>query len=147
MSDKGLSNFIAMYPSDKRPHLYASGAAQKNEIRTVDWTMRWSARVKYTAFSQTQSAKAAEPTALEPEPRGSVVHDVDLTLDDTTDHQACGSRTLSARHIMPTELASASLHHGSMPPKRTVCYQQREWQHAHFLGNTLYHAHSGVMEI
>ena len=23
------------------------------------------------------------------------------------------------------------------PPKRTVCYQQREWQQAHFLGKTL----------
>ena len=33
-----------------------------------------------------------------------------------------------------------------MPPKRTVCYQQREWQPAHFLGKD-YHAHFGAVEI
>ena len=43
-----LLNFIAICPSDKRPCLYASGAA-KNERRIVDWTMRWATRVKSRA--------------------------------------------------------------------------------------------------
>ena len=34
-----------------------------------------------------------------------------------------------------------------MSPNRTVCYQQREWQQAHFLWKKHYHAHAGTIEI
>ena len=51
-----LFNFIAMCPSDKRPRVYALVAAKKNERRSEDWTMRWPARVKATAFFVTTAA-------------------------------------------------------------------------------------------
>ena len=46
------------------------------------------------------------------------------------DRQPDASRSLSAGYMAKrTEIGNSSSR--SMPPKRTVCYQQREWQQAH----------------
>ena len=66
---------------------------QKNERRSIDWTMRLPARVKSTEFSlPPQRAKAAEPAATEPAPRGRSGVEPDAQQPD-------GSRSLSARPI------------------------------------------------
>ncbi len=50
--------------------------------------------------------------------------------------QPDGSRSLSAGHMTKRpEIGNSSWR--SMPPKRTDCYQQREWQQAHFLRKTI----------
>ena len=69
-------------------------------------------------------------------PPGPIVQE--LFIPD--DRQPHASRSLSAGHMAKRpEIGNSSSR--SMPPKRTVCYQQREWQPAHFLGKD-YHAHS-----
>ena len=55
------------YPSDKRMRLYAFGAAKKNERRSVDWTMRWPARVKSRSFFVTTTAGEDETSEDNPE--------------------------------------------------------------------------------
>ena len=95
----------------------------------------------------TAEPATAEPTSAEPARCGPVVRELDLTLDNLTD------RALFQLGTLPTELRTTIIHHGpcyssrSMPPKRTVCYQQRQWQQTPFLGQKHYHAHSGAMEI
>ena len=80
-----------------------------------------------------ENEATTEPTTAEPAQRG-LVQEFGLTLDNPTD------RALSTGHIVNrTENGNCSS--WSMLPKRTVCYQQREWQH------TRHHAHSGGMEI
>ena len=75
---------------------------------------------------------------------------LDATRTDSSgvipdDRQPDASCSLSAGHMAKrTEIGDSSSR--SMPPKRTVCYQQREWQPAHFIGKD-YHAHSGPVEI
>ena len=50
--------------------------------------------------------------------------------------QPDGWRSLSPGHIAKrTGIGNSSLR--SIPPKRTVCYQQRECQQAHFIGQAL----------
>ena len=60
--------------------------------------------------------------------------------------QPDGSRSLSAGYIARrTEIGNSSPR--PMPPKRTVSYQQREWQQERFLGQKHYHSHSGAMAL
>ena len=89
------------------------------------------------AYAPCTSAEEEEEAAAEPAPRRPVVQGIDLTLDNPTDH------TLFQLGTLPSGNSSSR----SMPPKRTVCYQQREWQQAHFLRKKHYHAHSGAIEI
>ena len=74
---------------------------------------------------------AAEPTMAEPGRCGPVVQEFDLSLDNFD-----GSRSLSTGHIA-NRTENGNYSSRSMPPKRTVCYQKREWQQKHFLGKTL----------
>ena len=61
------------------------------------------------------------------------------TLDNPT------NRSLFQLGTWPSELRSAIR---SMTPKRTVCYQQWEWQQPHFVEkHSLYHAYAGAVEI
>ena len=61
------------------------------------------------------------------------------------DRQPDASRSLSAGHMAKrTEIGNSSSR--SMPPKRPVGHQQREWQPAHFLGKD-YHVHYVAVEI
>ena len=50
--------------------------------------------------------------------------------------QPYGSRSLSTEQIA-NQTENGNYSSRSMPPKRTVCYQQREWQQTHFLWKTL----------
>ena len=62
-----------------------------------------------------------DESAAEPAPRGPVVQELDLTIDNPTD------RAL----LEPSELRSTILHHGLCRQKdRLVSALQREWQHA-----------------
>ena len=64
---------------------------------------------------------------------GDLVQEFGLILDNPTD------RAVSTGHIV-NRTENGNYSSWSMPPKRTVCYQQREWQH------TRHHAHSVAME-
>ena len=69
----------------------------------------------------TAEPTTAEPTTAKPARRGPVIQELDLALDNPTD------RVLFQLGTLPTELRTAADSKRSMPPKRTVCYQQREW--------------------
>ena len=101
----------------------------KNDRKSVDWTMRWPAQVKSRSFFTIASEGVGTSTTW----TGSseVRHDA---------RQPDGSRSLSGFLLctLPRELSLAIVQSSrSMPPKRTVRYQQREWQQAHFRGTTL----------
>ena len=74
---------------------------------------------------------AAKLAAAEPATRGPVVQELYMPA-----RQPDGSRSLSAG-LMAKRTGICNSSSRSMPPNRTVFYQQREWQHAHFLGKTL----------
>ena len=60
----------------------------------------------------------------------------DSSGDTPDDQQPDASRSLSAGQMaMRTEIGDSSSR--SMPPKRTVCYQQQKWQPVHLLGKKL----------
>ena len=103
--------------------------------------MRWPARVKSRAFSQPpQRAEAAEPAASEPAPRGQVVQELDLTLDNPT------HRALFQLGTLPSELISAILHHGPCRPKGPFAISS-ENGNIRIFSETHYHANSGAIEI
>ena len=74
-----------------------------------------------------ENEATAEPTTW----TGNVVQEFGLTLDNPTD------RALSNGHIV-NRTENGNYSSWSMLPKRTVCYQQREWQHTmHILGSPM----------
>ena len=68
----------------------------------------------------TTEPTTTEPTTAEPARCGPVVRELVLTLDNPTD-----PRSLSTGHIA-NRTENDNYSSRSMPPKRTVCYQQRQ---------------------
>ena len=115
-----------MYPSDKRPRLYTSGAAKKREKkRRLDNAVAGTRKIR-SFLPAPEDEAAAEPTTAEPttaepateertsaEPArcGPVVRELDLTLDNKID------RALFQLGTLPTELRTTIIHHGPCRPK------------------------------
>ena len=81
-----------------------------------------------------------EPAAAEPAPRGPIVQELDMTLDNTT------QRALFQLGTLPSKLRSAILHHGPCCPKGPF-HISSENGNMRIFSETHYHAHSGVIEI
>ena len=94
---------------------------------SVDRTMRFPARVK---FRLTTTADEDETSEGNP---GNSNGDAVYVVPPPGRHG--GTRTTWTHSAKRTEIGNSSTR--PMPPKRTACYQQREWQHMHFLGKTL----------
>ena len=162
-----------MYPSDKHPRLYASGAAKKrvNKKRRLDNAVTDASKIQ--SFFVTTTAGEDETFEGNPENRKRDAVDVAPSVPAPEDEAAVepapgneaaaesrtggtsnggtsttmtgssgvrpdarqpgGSRSLSTGHIANrTENDNPSSQ--SMPPKRNVCYHQRERQQTHVLG-------------
>ena len=111
-----------MCPSDKRPRLYASGlrsCKKREKNRRLDNAVADTSQIQSLNFVTTTLSEGG----------GSMQHHAwtgsPIVRPDA--RQPDGWRSLSARHIAKlSETGNPSSL--SMPPKRTVCYQQREWQ-------------------
>ena len=76
-----------------------------------------------TVEPATAEPTTAKPATAEPARRGPVDQELDLTLDNPSD------RPLFQLGRLPTKLHENDNYSSrSTPPKRTVCYQRREWQ-------------------
>ena len=124
-----------MYPSDKRPRLYASGAAKKRvKKRRLDNAVADTGKIRNFFVTTTagedetfegnpenskrdavdvapsvpapEDEAAKEPATAEPARRGPVVRELDLTLDNPAD------RVLFQLGTLPTELRTTILRHG-----------------------------------
>ena len=88
----------------------------------------------------TAKPTTAKPATAEPARRGPVVQELDLTLDNPTDHALFQLGTL------PTELRTTIIHHGPCRPKGSFVISSENGNRRIF-SEKHYHAHSGAMEI
>ena len=116
-----LPRAIQKIPNAMRLTLY-------HRYQRLKTKQRWNQRLKP---KQRRNQQRRNPARAEPTRRGPVVQ---LVRPDA--QQPDGSRSLSTGHIANRN-ENDNYSSRFMPPKRTVCYQQREWQHTHFLGKTL----------
>ena len=157
-----------MYPSDKRPRLYASGAAKKRvKKHRLDNTVADTSKIrsffvtttagedgtfegnpensKRDAVDVAQSVPApedeaaAEPATAEPTRRLPVVQELYMAVDNPAD------RVLFQLGTLPNELRTAILHHGICHPKGSFAITSENGNRRMFSEKTL-HALSGAME-
>ena len=93
---------------------------------SVDRTMRFPVRVKFRL-----TTTADEDETSEGNPGNSNGDAVDVVPPVGMAEPGPRGPVVPKR----TEIGNSSTR--PMPPKRTACYQQREWQQTHFLGKTL----------
>ena len=109
--------------------------------------MRWPARVKSGAFFVTTTASEDETSEGNPENSKRDAVDVVPSVPAPEDEAAAEPAPENDAAAEPTTAEPArrepvianrtendNYSSRSMPSKKTVCYQRREWQHTHFLG-------------
>ena len=163
-----------MYPLDKRPRLYASGAANKREKkRRLDKAVAGASKIRRFFVTTTagedetsegnpenckrdsvyvapsvpapENKAAAEPPTTEPTTAEPARRGpVVQELDLTFDNPT--DRALFQLGTLPTELRTTIIHHGPCRPKEPFAINS-ENGNRHIFSEKHYHAHSAAMEI
>ena len=103
---------------------------KREKNRRLDTAVAGTSKIQSLHFVTTTAGEGGEPVAAESARRGMVVRELTGRLTSRLIGLCFSYRHITKRNQFGNPLS------WSMPPKRTVCYQQRKWQHAHFLGNT-----------